>query len=375
MLAALTIDRDAIGANVAALRELVAPARVAGVVKANAYGHGLIEIGATLAGIVDRLCVYELAEAIALRDAGHTGRIHVLGPIAPSDLVAATAAGLEITVWDRGGYAADAARCARRSPAPLAVQVKIDTGVTRLGASVDAAPALLGHYRARPEFRVAGVFSHLAAAEELDSSYTRAQLAAFETATAGFDPAVERHIAASAAAMLWPQTRLGAIRTGIALYGIWPSRPTEAIMRERGLDLRPALTWTTQIVVVHDVGPEASVGYGCTYRTTRASRIGVLPIGYAEGFPRSRSSSGDVLVHGRRVPVVGRICMNMCFIDVTDVPQARAGSAVTLVGCDGAERIDAEEAAAWAQTIAYELVARIPAHVPRRYVGGTALRA
>ncbi len=368
MLAELSVDPDAIRANIAALAALVAPARVAGVIKANAYGHGLIAVGRAIETAVDRICVYELSEAVALRDAGITRRIHVLGPIPPADLETAHDAGVEITLWDRGTYAAQLAAVARRRRSPAAVQVKIDTGVTRLGIPPQAAPAALRGYAATPEFALAGVFSHLAAAEELDSSFTREQLAVFETATAFGAGPVERHIAASAAAMLWPSTRLDAIRAGIAIYGIWPSRPTEAIMRERGLALVPALTWRTQVVVVHSVPAETSVGYGCTYRTTRASRIGVLPIGYAEGLPRSRSNSGYVLVRGRRVPIVGRVCMNMSFVDVTDVPDAGVGSAVTLVGSDGEERIDAEEAAEWAGTIAYELVSRLPAHLPRRYL-------
>ncbi len=367
MLAELCIDLAAIRANVRALRSLVAPARVAAVIKANAYGHGLVAVARAIEGDVDRLCVYELAEAVALRDAGVTARIHVLGPIPPQDLEIAHAAGAQVTLWDRGTYALQLASTARRRRAPVAVQAKIDTGVTRLGLAVADAPAALARYAAQPEYALAGVFSHLAAAEEVASTFTRDQLAAFERATAAFDPAVERHIAASAAAMLWPQTRLGAVRAGIALYGIWPSRPTEAIMRERGLSLVPALTWRTQIVALHDVPAQTSVGYGCTYQTTRPSRIAVLPIGYAEGLPRGASNRGWVLVAGRRVPLVGRVCMNMAFLDVTGVPNVAPRSSVTLIGRDGADRIDAEEAAGWAGTIAYELVTRIPAHVPRRY--------
>jgi alanine racemase len=367
VLAELVVDLAAIRANVRALRALVGPARIAAVVKANAYGHGLLAVGRAIEDDVDRLCVYELAEAVALRDAGIRARIHVLGPIPPQDLEIAHAGEVEVTLWDRGTYAAQLASTARRRRAPIAVQAKVDTGVTRLGLSVAQAPEALRRYAAQPEYAIAGVFSHLAAAEEIASTFTREQLAAFERATAGFDPAAERHIAASAAAMLWPQTRLGAVRAGIALYGIWPSRPTEAIMRERGLTLVPALTWRTEIVAIHDVPADTSVGYGCTFRTSRPSRIAVLPIGYAEGLPRSTSNRGFVLVAGRRVPIVGRICMNMAFIDVTGVPHAAPRSCVTLIGGDREERIDAEEAAGWAGTIAYELVARIPAHVPRRY--------
>jgi alanine racemase len=372
VLAEVSVDLGAIRANLGALRRLVAPARVAAVVKANAYGHGLVEVGCAIGSAADRICVYELGEAVALRDAGVAARIHVLGPVAPADLDVAHAADVELTLWDRGAYAAHLASVARRRGAPLAVHVKIDTGVTRLGLSVAAAPAALRSYAAQPEYRIAGVFSHLAAAEELDSTFTRKQLGAFEDATAGFDPGVERHVAASAAAMLWPQTRLDAIRAGIAIYGIWPSPATGAIMRERGLTLVPALTWRTQIVLIHDVPAETSVGYGCTFRTTRPSRIAVLPIGYAEGLPRSASNRGFVLVAGGRVPIVGRVCMNMAFVDVTDVPQATPGGSVTLIGTDGGETIDAQEAADWAGTIGYELVTRLPAHVPRTYPARTA---
>lgn len=372
MLAELIVDLDAIRTNVAALRALVAPARVAAVIKANAYGHGLIAVGQAIAASVDRFCVYALDEAVALREAGITARIHVLGPIPPADLEMAHAAGVEVTLWDRGTYAAQLASIARRRREPIAVQAKIDTGVTRLGLAAADAPAALRRYAAQPEYRLAGVFSHLAAAEELDSTFTRDQLAAFGRATAGFAPAVERHIAASAAAMLWPQTRLGAVRAGIAIYGIWPSPAIATIMRERGLELVPALTWQTEIVLTHEVAADTSVGYGCSYRTTRPSRIGVLPIGYAEGLPRSVSNRGSVIVAGTRVPLVGRVCMNMAFVDLTDVPRARAGSRVTLIGSDGGERIDAEDAAAWAGTIGYELVARLPAHLPRRYLARSA---
>jgi alanine racemase len=369
LLAELVIDLDAIRTNIRVLRALVAPARVAAVIKGNAYGHGLIEVGRAIEAVADRLCVYELAEAVALRESGVTARIHVLGPIVAGDLEIAHAAGVELTLWDRATYAAQVASIARRRRSPMAVQAKIDTGVTRLGMPAAAAPAALARYALQPEYALSGVFTHLAAAEELDSTYTRDQLAAFETATAAVDPHVERHVAASAAAMLWPQMRLDAVRAGIAIYGIWPSRPTEAIMRERGVSLVPALRWHSEIVLVHDVPPETSVGYGCTYRTARASRIGVLPIGYAEGLPRSASNRGSVLVAGRRVPLVGRICMNMAFVDLTDVPrtEAGAGSPVTLIGRDGDQEIDAEEAADAAGTIGYELVTRLPASVPRRY--------
>ncbi|MGH7729276.1 MAG: alanine racemase, partial [Vulcanimicrobiaceae bacterium] len=176
-----------------------------------------------------------------------------------------------------------------------------------------------------------------------------------------------RHAAASAAAILYPALRLDLVRPGIALYGIWPSEATRAAAGA-SLVLEPALRWTSKLVVVRDVAAETPVGYGCAFRTTRPSRIGVVPLGYAEGLPRALSGRGALLVAGRRAPLVGRVCMNMAFLDVTEIPQAHAGSSVTLLGRDGRESIDANELAAAAGTIGYELVARLPAEVPRRYL-------
>jgi len=252
------------------------------------------------------------------------------------------------------------------------VHAKIDTGVTRLGLDCDRAAPALATYLADPDVALRGAFTHLAAAEELEAALTYGQLERFERA---LDPlaqrlaaaGVVRHVAASAAAMLFPRLRLDAVRPGIATYGIWPSAETAATAPE-SLDLQPALRWQSELVVVREVEAGRSVGYGCTFRTVRPSRIGVLHIGYAEGLPRALSNAGQALVAGRRVPFVGRICMNMSFIDVTAVPEAVPGSRVTLVGADGGERIDANELAEAAGTIGYEIVARLPAELPRRYV-------
>jgi alanine racemase len=368
VIAELRIDLAAIARNVDALAALVAPAHVVPVVKANAYGHGLIEVARALAGRVPRLAVYELDEALALRAAGVATPIHVLGPVPAAALGAARAAGTELTLWDGAAYLNDAAAVARRAGTPSRVHAKIDTGVARLGMRAADAPARLADYAQRPELVLAGVFSHLAAAEELDSTFTHEQLERFALATNALPANVERHIAATAAAMLWPETRLDGVRAGIGIYGLWPSPETERVMRERGFALEPALQWRTEIVLVHDVPAHTPVGYGCAYHTKRPSRIGVLPIGYAEGLPRNAGDRAFALVGGRHCRIVGRVCMNMTFVDCTDAPTARAGSTVTLIGRDGDETIGADDLAAATGTIAYEIVARLPANVPRRYV-------
>jgi alanine racemase len=367
VIAEISVDLGAVVRNAAALAQLVAPARLAAVVKANAYGHGLVPVARALAPHVARLCVYALDEAVALRDAGIDAPIHVLGPVPASELEIAHAAGVQLTLWDRELYARQVASVARRRRRSFAVHAKIDTGVVRLGIPVGEAPAALERYLETPELELAGAFTHLAAAEEIDSTFTLEQLARFGVATQALDARVERHAAATAAAILWPEARLDAVRCGIGLYGIWPSVESEVLMRDRGLVLEPALSWRTRIVALHDVEPGATVGYGRTWRAERPARIATLPIGYAEGLPRSAGNAARALVRGARVPVVGRICMNMAFLDVTDVRDVAAGDAVTLIGSDGGERITAEELAAACGTIGYEIVARLPADVPRRY--------
>ncbi len=370
MIAEVVVDVAALAHNAAALARMASPARLAAVVKANGYGHGLIETARAVAPHAARLCVYELDEAVALRDAGIDAPIHVLGPIPARDLDAAHAASTQITLWDDGLYARDVASAARRRRGRFAVHAKIDTGVVRLGLDAGDAPRVLARYAATPELDLAGAFTHLAAAEEMDSTFTLEQLARFVRATRELDASVERHAAATAAAILWPQSRLDAVRCGIGLYGIWPSAESEALMRASGLALEPALSWRTRIVAMHAIEPGTSVGYGRTWRADRPSRIATLPIGYAEGLPRAAGNAAHALVRGTRVPLVGRVCMDMAFLDVTGVADAAPGDAVTLIGADGDERITAEQLAAACGTIGYEIVARLPAHAPRTYVNG-----
>lgn len=373
MIAELTIDRDVLRGNVARLAGLVAPARYAAVVKANAYGHGLIETARALEGRVAGFCVYRVDEAATLRAAGVGEPLLVLGPVEPSELGTALQCKAALTLWN-ASFARTLGRFARARGSRYPVHVKIDTGVTRLGLEPADAAAAIVAILDDGGLLLRGTFTHLGAAEELESAYTLEQLVRFEAALAPVDATlaaagVLRHAAASAAAMLYPRARLDLVRAGIATYGIWPSPQTRAAASAT-LDLVPALTWTTKLVLTRDVEAGRSVGYGCTFTAARPSRIGVLPIGYAEGLPRALSGSdGVALLHGRRVPFIGRICMNMSFLDVTDVPSANTGSAVTLIGRDGNDALAADDLAAAAGTIGYELVARLPPDIPRRYVG------
>lgn len=373
MIGRIAISLPALRANAQALRDFVRPARTAFVVKSNAYGHGLVDVALAIEPFAEQLCVYSIEEALALRHGGITCAILVMGPIPPNALEAAFAAKVSIALWDVHGYMYDVARAAERRRGVFSVHVKVDTGTARFGIDSRHAADAIEEYLRRPELHVTGLFSHLAAAEELDSPYTLAQLARLQDVYARIEPLLRatprpvRHIAASAAAMLWPQTRLDMVRIGIALYGLWPSAPTRNAMREHALDLAPALTYTSSLAAVREIEAGTAVGYGLSHIASERTRIGVVPLGYADGIPRALSNKGAFVVDGARCPIVGRVCMNVTLLDLAAAPAARSGSTVTLIGTQGQTTVSADDWAVNADSINYEIVARLPAEIPRDY--------
>lgn len=374
MIGRIRISLDAIAHNARALRDLVAPSKAAFVVKGNAYGHGIVQVAKTVEPYAHRLCVYSLEEAAVLRDAGITSPIFVMGPIESTHADEARARKLEIALWDTGSYLRAIAESARRRNEQVPVHVKINTGTNRLGLEPHDAPDAIEDYVRFPELEIAGVFSHLAAAEELDSPFTLGQLATFERTLETVDHTLRskgtrplRHIAASAAAMLWPQTRLDMVRIGIALYGLWPSPQTRVAMNGARFDLQPALSLHSALAAIRTVEAGTPVGYGNSYHAPKRTRIGVVPLGYADGIPRLLSNRGAFLVNGKRCPIVGRVCMNMTMIDLAAVPQAKPGDDVVLLGRQGEGEVTADDWGEWAETINYEIVTRLPAELPRAY--------
>lgn len=374
MIGSIRISLDAIAHNARALRDLVAPARAAFVVKGNAYGHGIADIARTVEPFAQRLCVYSVQEAAVLRDAGITRPIFVMGPIQSADLDEARGRKAEIALWDTGSYLRAVIESARKSGGRVPVHVKINTGTTRLGLEPHDAPDAIEDYLRLPEIELAGIFSHLAAAEELDSPFTLGQLDTFNRTLEHIEQTLEsknvrpiRHIAASAAAMLWPQTRLDMVRAGIALYGLWPSAQTRVAMNGAKFDLQPALALHSSLAAVRSVDAGTPVGYGGSYHAPKRTHIGVVPLGYADGIPRLLSNRGAFLVGGALCPIVGRVCMNMTMIDLAAVPEAKPGDEVTLIGRQGDAEVTADDWAEWAETINYEIVTRLPAELPRSY--------
>jgi alanine racemase len=377
VIGSLHVSLDALRHNAKVLRDLVGPKHAAFVVKSNAYGHGLLQTALAVEPFARRICVYAFDEGIALRDGGVNAPILVLGPIPPEALDDAVAAKLDVAIWDTKEFARLLAAAARKRQLGAPVHVKINTGLNRLGFEPHELVDALEDFFQFSEIAVAGIFSHLASAEELDSPYTMQQLATFERALTAAEPLLEsravrpiRHIAASAAAMLWPQTRLDMSRFGIALYGLWPSPQTREAMAPAIVDLRPALSYTSEIVVVRSIAAGSPVGYGGTFHAPHDMKIGVVPVGYGDGVPRALSNRGAFLVDGGACPIVGRVAMNVTEIDLTNAPAAHVGSTVTLIGRDGAASVGADDWAGWSDTINYEIVARLPAELPRVYHGG-----
>ena len=372
------IDAGAIRNNLREFRRRLAEGtRLGAVVKSNAYGHGMPEV-ARIAGQagIDWLCVNNAEEGVRLRRAGFSEPVLVMGYVPLGDLEPVVEHDLRIVVYNLetlGGLEEAAAARNRR----VAVHLKLETGTHRQGVPPDEVPAWAARIRRSEWLDLEGLSSHFANIEDTtDHGFAETQIAEFDRARQflreeGLEPPL-CHAACSAAALLFTRTHLDLARIGISMYGLWPSRETYVSCAERGqprLDLRPALAWKTRIAQVKDVPEGAFVGYGCTFRTTRPSRIAVLPVGYFEGYDRGLSGVAHVLVRGRRAPVRGRVCMNICMVDVTDVEGAMLEDEVVLLGSQGNERISAEQVAEWCGTISYEVVSRIHPSLSRVVVG------
>lgn len=364
------IDRAAILHNLRAFKQRVAPAGVMAIVKGNAYGHGLREVAAIVREEADWLGVNALHEAEALAADGHQRPVLILGNTTAEQARAVVCGGYRQVVYD-AEMAAALGAAARGHGRRAQVHIKIETGTNRQGVQGSELLALVDQVRRNPDLELEGLYTHYANIEEADDfAYAAQQLSRFEAAALDVEahgPVPVKHTACSAAAILYPQTYFNLVRLGVSLYGLWPSETTRraACAGNRPIDLRPALAWKCQVAQVKDVPAGETIGYGCTYTTGRLSRIAVLPVGYYEGLDRGLSNRGVVLVRGRRAPIVGRVCMNMCMVDVTDVPGASAGDEAVLIGRQGDEQVTAEEMAGLLDTINYEVVTRIGASVPR----------
>ncbi|HYH97685.1 alanine racemase [Hyalangium sp.] len=383
----LELSASALRHNVEAFRALEAatggssPRMLGAVLKGNAYGHGLQELLPLVHPLVDVLYLITPQDGLAVRaferERGLSPRqVLVIGAIAPDEAVALAREGVDAVVadlsWKEAGPVLRAARLER----PLRVHVHIDTGLGREGFTLEQLPRDTGFLSEHREvFELVGALSHFSNTEDVtEQGYALAQLEAFETGVSRLveqlSPAraPQRHIAASAASLVLPRARYDALRVGISLYGLWPSPETRLSARlvlGELPTLKPVLAWRCRSQVVKWLPSGSYVGYGCTYRCSEPTRIAVLPVGYFDGYPRLVSGKAHVLVNGRRCPVLGRVMMNHLIADVTRATADERPVTATLLGHDGDEAVSAEALAGWAQTIHYEVVTRLGAHLRR----------
>jgi alanine racemase len=364
----LEVDLSAIGGNTRRVKELVGEAvQVLVSLKADAYGHGALRVARTvLNNGASWLGVATLSEAEPLRAAGVDAPILIFGYTAPWQAREAVRLEVRATV-----YSLEAAHALSRAACDLGrdvrVHVKADTGMGRLGIRAENADEIVRfceRLHELPGLVVEGVFTHFATADSADQTYALRQLARFEAMLAALEAAGLRpplvHAANSAAMLTLPEARFDMVRPGVAIYGLHPSNEVRL-----PTDFRPALAFKTQVAQVKDIPTGEGISYGATYVTSRPTRIAVLPVGYADGFRRAPCNWGEVLVCGRRAPLVGRVCMDQSMIDVTDVPGVRQGDEVVLIGRQSDDELTAEAVAERLGTIAYEVVAELLARVPR----------
>lgn len=366
------IGRSALIHNLVTFRRLIGPdVRLMPVVKANAYGHGMLPVAgiAARSGKADWLGVNSLEEGLALRGSGIRLPVLVLGYVPLSGLPAAARAGLRLTVYNRETVRALSRLGTRRR---VSLHIKLETGTNRQGVGLEQAARLARIIRDSGKLELEGYSTHFANIEDtLDRSYPQGQMSRYQSMVSGLERlglgAPLAHTACTAAALVFPQTRRSLVRVGIGLYGLWPSRETmlSAGALHPWLRLKPVLSWKTRVAQVKEVPAGSYVSYGCTYRTTRRSRLAVLPVGYYDGYDRKLSNAAHVLIRGRRAPIRGRVCMNLCVADVTDIPGAKMEDEAVLLGRQGGETISADQLAAWIGTINYEVVSRINPLLPR----------
>ena len=365
------VSKDALKYNIETIRRLANPTAggkiVMGVVKSNAYGHGLVETAKLFLKYgADWLGVDNIDEAISLRKAKVNFPILVLGytPVALFSLAAKYK--IKLTL-----YGEEIFKQASKFKKSIDFHLKIDTGMSRQGVLVSDLPIFLSNLKKFPEVKLEGVFTHFANADNLsDPSYPRQQLANFYRALEiikkiGLTPKIV-HAAATTGLFALPEAMFDMVRVGVAFYGLWPSQDFQN--RFSSFNLTPALAWKTRIVQIKKIPNGTPVGYGITEKVKKDSIIALLPVGYYDGYFRALSSIGEVLVSGQRCKILGRISMNLSVIDVSAVAGAKVGDEAVLIGQMGDEQITAEEIAEKLRTISYEVISRINPLLPRVYV-------
>jgi len=360
------VSRARLTENFRAIQAAVAPAAVMPIVKANAYGHGLVEVVKHLVSLgAPSLGVAFLEEAVALREAGISAPILVMGGILGNQIPLFLRYGLTLTASsiDKLRQIDEAAG---EMGVTARVHLKIDTGMERIGVHYYSAHGLLEKASEARHSIVEGIYSHFANADAADLGSAKLQLARFHDVLQWYDkqgvPPPLRHIANSGAILQLPESHLDLVRPGILLYGVYPSAEVR-----RTITVRPALSWKSRVVYFKVVAPGHPVSYGSTWESDHLVRVVTIPVGYGDGYFRALSNVAKVIIRGKKYPVVGRVCMDQLMADL-EWDSAYNGDEVILIGADGDQVITCEDLAQWAGTIPYEILTNINTRVPRVYV-------
>ncbi len=361
------VDLGRIAANLCAIRSHVGAAKVMAIVKANAYGHGIIEIARLMETEgADMLGVAFLEEAVLLRENGIAAPILVFGGIAKDQIPLILKLGLTATA-----SSVDKLQLIDQAAASLGIRakvhLKIDTGMERIGVHYYSAEKLLEASLQCRHCEVEGIYSHFANADAADLGHARLQLERFMEVLSFYHrrslPTPLRHIANSAGVLALPESHLDLVRPGIMLYGVYPSAETP-----RTVTVLPALAWRSHVAYFKVVQAGSPVSYGSTWAPAEPTRVVTVPVGYGDGYFRALSGRAQVLIHGKHYPVIGRVCMDQVMVNLGQ-GTAYNGDRVTLLGEDGGQSISADDLSAWANTIPYEVLTNINTRVPRVFLG------
>ena len=369
------IDLDAIAQNMKEIRRITnKKAQIMAAVKADGYGHGAVETAKTLLqNGADRLAVATVGEGRELRNAGITAPIMILGMSGESDIedllrLDLTPAVCEYSFAEKLGRVADEIEKWKK----VKIHIKLDTGMTRIGYVTDNGENTetideIVRISKLPNIEIEGIFSHLATADEADSAYTRLQFRRFMYVVQSLEERGVhipiKHICNSAGIIKYPEMHLDMVRPGIILYGLYPSNEVKSVKKPH-IKLIPAMSLKAAVRLVKTVEAGRGVSYGKTYITDGVTKIATIPIGYADGYIRALAGKAKMMVNGEKAPVIGRICMDQCMIDVTNVHNIHKGDEVTVFGREG---VTIDDAAEWLGTINYEIACMVARRVPRVY--------
>lgn len=364
------IDLDAIRKNIINIREKKGPqGKLMAVIKADGYGHGAREIGDYIKDKVDYFGVASIEEAVELREAGLKLPILILGYNSPSLYETNLKYDVDQTIYSYDTAKKMSEEAAHKGKTAK-IHIALDTGMTRIGLSPDEEGLrIVQKIAALPSIKIEGLFTHLSCADMADKAYTKQQMKRYDhfvelLRNAGIEIPL-KHICNSAGIMEFDHHRYDMSRAGIIVYGLYPSDEVE----KSSLFLAPALTWKSHVVNIMEPEIGRGISYGATYIVEQSRRIATVSIGYADGYPRSLSNKGWMLIHGKKAPIVGRVCMDQTMVDITDIPDVKIEDEVTLIGQDGDNRISVEEMADLAGSFNYEFVCDISKRVKRIYRG------